>query len=214
MMYKFYGQLEQDRFIFENYFTNKREGISIECGAFDGITESCTFFLEQNLGWNCINIEASPLIFEMLEVNRPNSLNFNLGLGEEEKILSFNHVIHPIHGQKFGNGSFNHKANHKSLLISEKCTFEEHSVMCTTYENLIDNLMSDFSLEKEIDLLVLDVEGFELEVIKGMMNSKYLPKVFCVEFTHVGLEQLKQLLNNLNYEFDLYKDSNAYFIKK
>lgn len=43
-MYKFYGQSEQDKFIFERYFQTKEKGISIECGAFDGIMESSTLF--------------------------------------------------------------------------------------------------------------------------------------------------------------------------
>ena len=83
-MYKFYGQSEQDKFIFERYFKDKKNGISIECGAFDGIMESSTLFFEENLEWTCINIEASPPIFEMLKLNRDKSFNFNLGLGNKE----------------------------------------------------------------------------------------------------------------------------------
>ena len=48
-MYKFYGQSEQDKFIFERYFKDKKNGISIECGAFDRIMESSTLFFEENL---------------------------------------------------------------------------------------------------------------------------------------------------------------------
>ena len=65
-----------------------------------------------------------------------------------------------------------------------------------------------------IDLFVLDVEGFEIEVIEGMKNSKYLPKIMCVEFPHVGLENLKTVLAELGYDFDIINESNAYFIKK
>jgi hypothetical protein len=36
---------------------------------------------------------------------------------------------------------------------------------------------------------------------------------FCVEYPHVGLDQIKLFLENLNYKFDLTKDNNAYFIK-
>lgn len=30
---------------------------------------------------------------------------------------------------------------------------------------------------------------------------------------HVGLDNIKSFLNELNYKFDLTKDNNAYFIK-
>jgi hypothetical protein len=60
---------------------------------------------------------------------------------------------------------------------------------------------------------VLDVEGYEMEVLEGMKNSKFLPKILSIEYPHVGLDQIKLFLENLNYEFDLIKDNNAYFIK-
>lgn len=212
-MNKFYGQLEQDKFIFERYFKNKKAGISIECGAFDGIMESSTLFFEETLNWKCINIESSPPIFDLLKKNRPSSFNFNTGLGEEESILTFKHVIHPIHGVKFGNGSFNHNTEHKNILITEGCTFEEYDVKITTYNNLIDNFMYKNFPNKIIDLFVLDVEGFEIEVIQGMKNSSYLPNIFCVEFPHVGLDNINNELMKMGYSYDISENNNAYFIK-
>ena len=212
-MYKFYGQSEQDKFIFERYFKDKKHGISIECGAFDGVMESSTFFFEETMGWSCINIEASPPIFEMLKSNRKNSFNFNLGLGNEETTLSFKHAIHPHHGIKFGNGSFSHRLQHKHLLNHEGCQFEEYNVKSTRYDNVIDELMNTHFPNQIIDLFVLDVEGYEMEALEGMKNSKFLPQILCVEYPHVGLDQIKLFLENLNYKFDLTKDNNAYFIK-
>ena len=212
-MYKFYGQSEQDKFIFERYFKDKKNGISIECGAFDGIMESSTLFFEENLEWTCINIEASPPIFEMLKLNRDKSFNFNLGLGNKETTLNFEHAVHPYHGVKFGNGSFNHKPEHKHLLNHEGCEFQKFDVISTRYDNIIDKFMEEHFPYRIIDLFVLDVEGFEMEVLEGMENSKFLPQILCVEYPHVGLDNLKFLLEKLNYKFDLTKDNNAYFIK-
>jgi len=212
-MYKFYGQSEQDKFIFNRYFIDKKKGISIECGAFDGIMESSTLFFEENLDWSCINIEASPPIFDMLKTNRPKSFNFNVGLGNEEKLLVFNHDTHPYHGVKFGNGSFNHKLEHKQLLDSENCKFDEYEVISTKYSKLIDELMDEHFPNYIIDLFVLDVEGYEIEVLEGMKDSKYLPQIMCVEYPHVGLDQIKMILESLNYRFDISVENNAYFIK-
>jgi FkbM family methyltransferase len=212
-MYKFYGQLNQDQFIFEQYFQNKKNGISIECGSFDGVMESSTLFFEETLDWTCINIEASPPIFEMLKSNRLNSFNFNLGLGSEETTLTFKHAIHPFHGEKFGNGSFNHKIDHQHHLNNEGCKFEEYDVTSTRYDNIIDKLMNKHFPDRIIDLFVLDVEGYEMEVLEGMKNSNFLPQVLCVEYPHVGLDNIKLFLEGLNYRFDLTKDNNAYFIK-
>lgn len=213
-MSKFYGQLEQDKFLYERYFSETKNGISIECGAFDGVMESATFFFEESLNWVSINIEAAPPIYDMLIKNRPKAINFNFGLGNIETKETFKHAIHPSHGVKFGNGSFNHKSEHQDILRSQNCTFQEYEVDIKTYESLIDRLMDEKFPNRVIDLFVLDVEGFEIEVIEGMRNSKYLPKIMCVEFPHVGLENLKTVLAELGYDFDIINESNAYFIKK
>jgi hypothetical protein len=66
---------------------------------------------------------------------------------------------------------------------------------------------------RTVDLFVLDVEGFEVEVLDGMVGSKYLPNIFCIEYPHVGLDKLQEILVDLGYRFDTINETNAYFIK-
>jgi hypothetical protein len=73
--------------------------------------------------------------------------------------------------------------------------------------------MNDKFPNNIVDLFVLDVEGYEMEALEGMINSKFLPQILCVEYPHVGLDHIKLFLEDLNYKFDLTKDNNAYFIK-
>ena len=209
----YYGQSHQDEFIHERYFKDKKNGISIECGAFDGVMESATYFFEESMGWSAINIEASPPIYEMLVSNRENSININKGLSDKKDKLVFNHAVHPFHGVKFGNGSFNHKKSHLELLKMEECSFDSYEVETIPYRELIDNIMDENFNGKNVDLFVLDVEGFEVQVLNGMTGSKYLPNIFCIEYPHVGLEPLQKILVDLGYRFDTINETNAYFIK-
>jgi FkbM family methyltransferase len=209
----YYGQSEQDKFIHERYFLNKRNGISIECGAFDGVMESATYFFEESMGWSAINIEASPPIYEMLISNRKKSININKGLSNKKDKLTFKHAVHPYHGVKFGNGSFNHKDSHIDILKMESCTFESYEVETIPYRELIDDIMDQNFNGRTVDLFVLDVEGFEVEVLSGMVGSNYLPNIFCIEYPHVGLDKLQEILVNLGYRFDTINETNAYFIK-
>ena len=209
----YYGQSEQDRFIHERYFLDKRNGISIECGAFDGVMESATYFFEESMGWSAINIEASPPIYNMLDSNRKKSININKGLSNKKGNLIFNHAIHPQHGVKFGNGSFNHKESHIDILKMENCTFESYEVETIPYRDLIDVIMDQNFNGRTVDLFVLDVEGFEVEVLDGMVGSKYFPNIFCIEYPHVGLDKLQEILVDLGYRFDTINETNAYFIK-
>jgi FkbM family methyltransferase len=209
----FYGQHLQDQFIYERYFLNKKNGISIECGAYDGVMESATLFFEKFLDWSTINIEVSPPIFEMLKTNRINSININKGLSNKNEVLNFKHVIHPNFGVNFGNGSFRHTELHYNNLIQDNCTFKNYEAETVTYVDLIDKIMEEKFPGKSVDLFVLDVEGFEIDVIEGMYSTKYLPTIFCIEFPHIGLEKLKNVVLDLGYDLDVINQNNAYFKK-
>lgn len=213
-MYKFYGQNLQDQFIFNRYFKDKNFGVSIECGAFDGFSESSTKFFEEFLNWTTINIESYPEVFEKLNSNRPKSINLSLGLSNIKDKKTFNHAIHPKYGKNFGNGSLNHTSEHKQDLINQNCKFESFDIFCDTYTNIIDEIMENKLNKKDVDLFVLDVEGHEIDVIHGMKNSKYLPKIFCIEYPFVGIDKLNSILNEMNYTFDIINHNNAFFIKK
>ncbi len=66
---------------------------------------------------------------------------------------------------------------------------------------VLDNLDLDVS---HIDFIKIDVEGFELNVLKGAIKTikKYKP-ILMIESAGVGLEKVKVLLNELNYSIDL-----------
>lgn len=54
------SQAGQDRWLEENVFRGKRDGIFVEVGAFDGISGSNTWFFETFRGWRGLLIEPSP----------------------------------------------------------------------------------------------------------------------------------------------------------
>ena len=65
---KFYSQSGQDKFCYENFFKNKKEGVFVEIGCLNGIKFSNTFVFEK-MGWKGICVEASPSNFELLKNN-------------------------------------------------------------------------------------------------------------------------------------------------
>lgn len=204
----YYGQFLLDKYLHENYFKNIMNGIFVECGACDGVLESTCKFFEESLGWNGINIEASPPLFEMLKINRPNSVNINCALSNFNGESVFTHAIHPNLGNRFGNGSLNHTDFHKKMLINDGCSFKEYTVQCKKFVDI-------FIYPKEIDLFVLDVEGGELEALTGILeiDKKYYPKVFCIEHTMVGLDNLKIKLEK-DYILKDIQQHNAIFLRK
>ena len=58
----YYGQHREDEYI-NQLFNNKKNGICVEVGAYNGVNASNTYFFELN-GWRSLCIEPIPLEFE------------------------------------------------------------------------------------------------------------------------------------------------------
>jgi len=210
-MHKFYGQFNPpvDKFIFERYFPDMNiNGVFIECGAFDGLTEcSCKFF-EEYMGWEGYNIEPVPWVYERLCDNRPNATNINRALSNISGTAIFHAVDHPEFGIECTNGSLTHTDAHKSLLQDAGCSFKPVEVTLITWKGLIEQYQI-----KHVDLLVLDVEGHELLAIEGMSNCKVLPDIICIEVGHLDIIEVRDRLENLGYTYDISSHVNAFFVK-
>jgi FkbM family methyltransferase len=212
---KYYGQFNPnvDKVLHERYFPNKFEGISIECGAFDGLTDNCTKFFEDNYKWKTINIEPLPHTFKKLQYNRPMSTNLQIALSNLEETSIFRNYKHPRLQYEWGNGSINHTLKHKQWL-EELCgcdNYVEFPVNCKTYKQIIEEM--DI---KKIDLFVLDVEGNELNVIEGMQNCDILPDIFVIEHNDTNLADFTNSLNKLTqpYVLDYVSFVNGFYVKQ
>ena len=203
----YYGQFKLDKVLHEKYFSDKRDGFFVEAGALDGHLESTCRFFEESLGWTGMNIEPTPPLFAMLENNRPKCKNVNVALSDSNNVKTFTHVLHPQLGTRFGNGSLTHDPKHKRDLTREGCTFEEYEVQCNRFSDIFD-------ADREIDLFVLDVEGHEFEALKGIvtLDKKYLPRVFCIEHSFTGLDNISRILGS-NYKLDTVEKHNAIYVK-
>ena len=210
----YYGQFnpQVDEVLHKQYFPNKFKGVSIECGAFDGLVDSCTKFFEEIFDWKTINIEPLPLVFKNLEKNRPNSINLEVALSNKEEIAIFKNYKHPTLGYNWGNGSINHTNEHIKQLddFCGKNNHVELQVKCKTYSQIVKELNIT-----NLDLFVLDVEGNELNVIDGMIGCDVLPDVFVIEHGHrnveIFIERLKKL--DVEYKLDCVSFVNSFFIK-
>ncbi len=213
MTYKFYGQfdLPVDQFIFTRYVGTgiiPKKCTIIECGAFDGITESSTYFFEKYFNSKVYNIEASPKIFLRLKKNRPHSINVNLALSNKSGSIEYTDVHHPGF-DLCTNGSCKHTKKHLAYLDKSGCTYSNSTVNSITYSDFI----SKFGI-KRLDLMVLDVEGYELEVLDGIKkNENVLPTVFCIEIGHLDFNTIRKKLLELGYRYDTTQDVNAYFYR-
>ena len=65
---------------------------------------------------------------------------------------------------------------------------------------------------KKIDFLCIDVEGHELEVMKGLDLNIYRPKVIIIEFLDKSIKKIE--IKNLNIKNVLTSDLYNYMLNK
>ena len=211
---KYYGQVFNgvpvDAFLYQQYFSEKENGFFIECGAADGFNLSTCKFFEEFKGWKGINIEASPVKYAKLLLNRPESyLNLHKGLLNEPGTFVFrdDNVDDPTKAPGWGNGSFQHTEDHFYQLNNMGIDLQETPVEVTTYTQLIKQYKIPC-----VDLFVLDVEGVELLVLEGMKGCEVLPTHLFIEHEHIGLEACKEATKALGYRLDWFDFCNSMYI--
>ncbi len=163
----------------EKYLTEKN-GFFIEVGANDGYSQSNTYYLERFRGWQGILIEGVPQLYQLCVRERPNSQVFNCALVADDYSESFVTM-------KYANLMSIVKGAHKSqdadenhvrqgVAVQKNVVPYEIKVPARTLTSILDECQV-----REIDFFSLDVEGFELNVLKGLNFDKYRPKYMLIE---------------------------------
>lgn len=141
---------------------NYPTGFYIECGANDGITQSYTYELEK-MEWNGILVEPSLKAFNDCIKNRSkNNFFYNCALVSSEEIKE---IVGDFDGSLMS-----------SIYGKRKNRIANIMIKCRTLNSILEELNI-----KKIDLFSLDVEGYELEVLKGFNINKYKPKYILIE---------------------------------
>ena len=167
------SQEMEDRWIHENVVLPEK-GFFLDIGACYPKTISNTEFFETKLGWDGVAIEPDPSYFSELARVRKCKLE--------------NVAIHPVNKKMW----FNPKCN---LLLDKKDDSIE--VPCER----LDNILNKNKVEK-IDLISIDIEGFEALAWSSFDYTKYNPSIIITEHTEMGKYDdsfTKQILQNSNY---------------
>lgn len=130
---------------------NYDNGVFIEVGAHDGITQSNTKLLEESYGWTGILIEASDVLYQTLCVNRPNSKCFKCALGSFEEDNTF--VYGDFGGSLMSSIGSKRRHNHAP----------QQRVLMRSLQSILDEVGIH-----HINFFSLDTEGYELNILNGI----------------------------------------------
>ena len=169
----------------DKLFNYKTNGFFIELGANDGLFQSNTAFFEKNRNWKGILIEPSKKAFELCKKNRTNSLCLNFACVskdyKKEYILGDFKDMHPM-------SSINGSRLKRNNIVN---------VPAITLDKILDKHLKN----NQIDFLSLDVEGYELNVLKGLDFDKYRPKYLLIEIYNYDYDKIFNFLELNNYNF-------------
>ncbi len=179
-----------DRIVQQEFFSGGRRGVLIEVGAAkpDYLSISASF---RELGWEVISIEPNPDFCALHRALGHEVLQYACS-DEDRDDMDFFVVDSNDAAYLDGNVSFE---SFSSLGIKGKFAEDLASTKVKTNVNTIKvNVRKlDTILQKhhpgltKIDVVAVDVEGWELNVMRGLSLARYQPKIVILENLHKSL---------------------------
>lgn len=161
------SQIGQDKFVCE-FFNYKREGFFIDIGANDGIWISNTYYLEKELGWTGICVEAGTTPFSQLVKNRScicvQKLVADLNCGAEFSEINYSRG---------------------------ECIKGSYAVEMMRF----DKLLSEYDIPKVIGYISIDTDGYDLRVLSSFPFHRHEVILWTME--HNGNKEVKEAMQQI-----------------
>ena len=164
----------------------ENRGKYLDIGAGHPTHGSNSFFFYK-LGWHGICVEPVKAMVFLRDLVRRRDLNMRAVISNENGEI----VFYQFNPTEYSTISESRYQEMLKLGMRERKTYKIHAVKL---EEIIDNVTP-----AEPYFLSVDVEGYDLEILKQLVNLKSRPRVVCVEETGSNKESIKSLLESLGY---------------
>ena len=179
MNYKNVEILEKE--LIREFFNDRESGFFVEVGANEpDMILSQTFHLEENLNWKGILVEPIDYLCEKLREKRLGSKTFEVACTSKEK-AGITTLKIPVIGDHEITGHACLEVNVDHSLLHETRDVEVKAVT-------LNSILKNENISK-VDFLSIDVEGTELDVLKGFDLWKYSPELIIIEDRMVFLSK-------------------------
>jgi len=176
-------------------------GIYLEAGANDGVSHSNTYALEMS-GWTGILVEPSPVAFRLLAKTRPNNVLIEMALADSDAAgesvtgtFSSGSLTATADPTLFNRDPKKYKFRGLSRL-SRWTGRNGHADLESVPATTLDKVLLDSGL-KQLDLMILDLEGMELDALRGL--GEHRPRIVIIETRMKDALSLSDLLLNMGY---------------
>ena len=160
-------------------------GFFIEAGGNNGVRQSNSYYFESQRGWRGLLVEAVPALAHECRQYRPRAIVEQVALSSPDQVPGkvTIHYAGLMSVVENGMGSEAENAAHVRL----GCEIQK----IQTYDVDVDTATISGLLDKhgvrKVDLLSLDVEGFELQALSGVDFNRHAPAYILVEVRYPGI---------------------------
>lgn len=195
---------QQDKYLNENFFYNKRNGVFVDIGAHDGISYSNSYFFEKALNWTGICIEPQLEEFTKLKNNR-NCICLNACVSNQDGIVKFIKVptlnplanVYPEYNNNMLSGMLEtfHPGHFARLQLMGIFSYDIIEVRALKLNNILKENNIYY-----IDYLSIDTEGGEIEILKSIDYDIYYIYTITVENNYADSE-IRKFMESKNFKF-------------
>lgn len=190
---RFYGLLDLDEKLIP--YVRQGRGTFVELGAFDGLDQSNTAWLEANRGWRGILIEPVPESYERCLRNRPLATVVNCACVSGSYRAARVEVLYSGLMSIVRGARSNEDADNAWVSLGEELQHLTRYT-CSVPARTLTSVLDGNGL-RYVDLLSLDVEGYEFKVLEGFDLDRFRPHHILVEES--GREAVDEYLTARGY---------------
>jgi FkbM family methyltransferase len=165
----FHSQDGQDAYLENCIFKGHKNGFYVDVGAHDGVTINNTLYFEKNNNWTGINIEPIKKVFDRLVDNRPNNINLNCAVCNNDGETDF--LCNTGYTEMISGIKNTFDARHMKRLQNENMQMGSTTEVIKVNTKKLETILDENNIS-HINYLSIDVEGAEFEVIKSINFDK------------------------------------------
>jgi FkbM family methyltransferase len=195
-----------EELVIRNFFQDRRNGFFLDVGCAWPVHSSNTYYLEKELGWSGIGVDAIADHARRWRNRRPNSKFFNFIVTDHSGGLES--FYRTERGELLGISTLTPGAS-----LGKKRKWKEIQVPTITLTDLLEQ-----NGVLKIDLLSMDIEGAELLALAGFDIHRFAPELAVVEVHAAARKPVHEYFSSRGYErierYDRYDQYNYYFTPK
>lgn len=201
-----YSQFGEDVVLKDWIRKDYKKGYFVDVGCYHPRKFSNTYFLYKR-GWRGINIDLDSLKIASMNMVRSKDINIIAAVSDKKE------QVETYTDSKYSLGA----TINPSVASQSQKHYKSHSITTQTLDEIINSTKYK---NKEIDLLTIDVEGYDYNALLSLNIDKYKPKLILIEDTSkkdiqsIIRTDIYKFLTTKNYRMANWAGHTLFFISK